>query len=346
MQKREFFGLPLIILIIIFWLVVVFFWGSASFSPTVNWAIAFLLFASTIALVYAGIKYKVGILVGLLVLAGLFMPISSLTAHPNYTQVNSFANVLGTLYFFMPSLALFTAALLLRAAVSHFRNWREGRKAGDIGPQPPPQRSGRTAAIFLALSIILLIKTLDSLYWLTVWDSANDSIGFFLLVVPVIAVLFSGLVLLITLPDKSKFAGGLYAALTLALLFAVFTLAQRVDFRQLTEARAGQVSQAIESYHAREGRYPQDLRQLVPWTALSIPGPVIIYGQEWCYQGGADYYRLGAITRDAWFSPILTGRIYAAKGQAPDVSHLCDGEMADLRQSYLDYPWEYSMNSE
>ena len=81
-------------------------------------------------------------------------------------------------------------------------------------------------------------------------------------------------------------------------MFAVSARAQRVDFRQLKGERTGWTSQAIETYYARKGSYPQDLRQLTPWYVLSLPGPVIIYGQDWCYDGGDDYYRLGTYTEN------------------------------------------------
>ena len=81
-------------------------------------------------------------------------------------------------------------------------------------------------------------------------------------------------------------------------MIAVSARAQSVDFRQLTEERAERASQAIETYCAREGRYPQDLRQLTPGYVLSLPGPVTIYGQDWCFDGGDDYYRLGYVYRE------------------------------------------------
>jgi hypothetical protein len=116
-------------------------------------------------------------------------------------------------------------------------------------------------------------------------------------------------------------------------MIAVSARAQRVDFRQLTEERAERVTQAIETYHAREGHYPQDLRQLTPWYVLSLPGPVIIYGQDWCYDGGEDYYRLGYVYREHWSDPRLIGRIYKTK-EAPDLPGICAEEIAALEERY------------
>ena len=50
-------------------------------------------------------------------------------------------------------------------------------------------------------------------------------------------------------------------------MIAVSAGAQRVDFRQLTKERAERVTHALETHYAREGHYPQDLRQLTPGTS-------------------------------------------------------------------------------
>jgi len=131
-----------------------------------------------------------------------------------------------------------------------------------------------------------------------------------------------------------KWAGFLYSLLIPALMIAVSARAQRVDFRQLTEERAERVTQAIETYYAREGHYPQDLRQLVPRYVLSLPGPVIIYGQDWCYDGGEDYYRLGYVYREHWSDPDLHGRIYRTKGETLDLPGICAEEIAALENRY------------
>ena len=66
---------------------------------------------------------------------------------------------------------------------------------------------------------------------------------------------------------------------------------------------AAQVSQAVERYYAQEGRYPEKLQQLIPWYLLSVPEPVLINGLDWCYDGGADYFRLGYADREHWSAP-------------------------------------------
>jgi len=167
-----------------------------------------------------------------------------------------------------------------------------------------------------------------------------------LLLALVPAALLSGVTLSITLSGKMKWTGFLYSLLIPGLMIAVSARAQGVDFRQLTEARAERVTQAIESYYAREGHYPQDLRQLTPRHALWLPGPVIIYGQDWCYDGGDDYYRLGYVDREHWSDPRLIGRIYRTKGDVPDLHGMCEEEVAAIQKRYPNYPYEYWVDDE
>ena len=108
--------------------------------------------------------------------------------------------------------------------------------------------------------------------------------------------------------------------------------AQQVNFRQLTESRASRVDQAIQTYHAQHGRYPENLRQLTPRYLLSLSEPVIIFGQDWCYDGDANHYRLGYVYREHWSAPRLVGRIYNSTYPATsDLPPLCEQEITALQ---------------
>ncbi|MEA3341076.1 MAG: hypothetical protein U9R15_14020, partial [Chloroflexota bacterium] len=63
------------------------------------------------------------------------------------------------------------------------------------------------AALFLVLGVFLLAKILHHLYWFTVWGNTCDLLGYLLLLVPVLAVLFSGVTLAITLRGRMKWTG-------------------------------------------------------------------------------------------------------------------------------------------
>lgn len=263
---------------------------------------------------------------GLLILAASFLPIFlSMPYVPDRfpSLIDTFLAVWPML---VPSLAIVAAALLLYAGIRRVRG--RGLVGGsESGEQPA---GWITAACFI-LGTLLLVKMLNWLYWLMLWDNTDDPLGFIWLFLPVAAALSSGILLSILLPGRYKLAG-VYGLLLPVLMVAVTAPAQGIDFRLETEERAVQASQAIESYYARNGRYPQDLRQLTPWYGPSLPGPFIIYGEEWCYDGGAGYYRLGYVDREHWSSPVVTGRVFKAVGSLPDLPGICAAEIAALHQ--------------
>jgi hypothetical protein len=288
------------------------------------------LFVSALALAARRVSHRVWILAALLLLPGLSLPASVIANIFTVTEP-PFALTL------MPSVALLITALLLYSGLNAYREWQQASAVEAGRSQAQRKRAGRAAAVVFVVSAVLLAKTLHHLYWFTVWDNTYDSIGYLLLLVPVPAALLSGVTLSITLSGRMKWTGFLYSLLILGLMIAVSARAQRVDFRQLTEERAERVTQAIETYHAREGRYPQDLRQLVPRYVLSLPGPVIIYGQDWCYDGGEDYYRLGYLDREHWSDPRLFGRVYSAKGHSPLKVDICQPAIDTYRAQHPDW---------
>jgi len=94
----------------------------------------------------------------------------------------------------------------------------------------------------LFLGVVLLIKTLHNLYDLTLWDNTYDSLGYLWLILPIFAVLLSGMTLFIALPYRTKPAGIFYVLIVPVLLAAISALAQSVDFHRETMKRAEQVA--------------------------------------------------------------------------------------------------------
>ena len=346
MKKSVFFGLTWILLVLSAWLFIGSLWDSVNPNSAINLAIGLFLFASALGLAINSIKSGVGMVMGLLILAGLFLPNAGFVASPSFYLPLSFQNLFQTLVFIMPSLALVMTALLLYSGINQYKAWRGTNNSDVAGHTEQRKIAGRTALAHLALGMVLLARTLYNLYWLSLWDQTNDSLGYLLLAVPVFVVIFSGLMLSIKLDARVKLTGLFYGVFVMYLMIAVSGLAQNVDFYQLTEARARQVTQAIETFYVREGQYPQNLQQLTPWIMLSIPEPVIIYGQGWCYQGGGDDYSLGYITREHWSSPILTEQVYKTEGQASNLSHLCDAEFEVIRRNYPESKWQYVVSRE
>jgi hypothetical protein len=288
------------------------------------------LLSVTVASVISRINPNIWLAVGLLALVALFVP----------------ASVFGDQADLMTLIVQFWVAIVSIAPILYLglTRYRGGQVADETGLKNGG--GNRTAVIPLALSLLLLLKVLHKLYWLLIWDSTYDPLDFLWLIFILPAVLFAGISLAFALPDRTKWAGFSYLLLMLALIMGVFALTQQVDFRQLTQARAERVSQAIEAYYNQEERYPQTLRQLTPRYILSVAEPVIIYGQEWCYDGGADYYRLGYVYREHWSDPRLSGRLHQTKGELPELSGLCEAEVAALQAQHPDYAYTYWTDNE
>ena len=301
---------PVFVLLIAIVLFVVFAMISSAGSSGIMGAAAVAslfcgLFALVLPKVIERVNPKVWIFTGLVLLALLLIPTSLLFSD------------LATAAFFLIPLALINAAFLLYSGLS-------------LRSSEPQARI--VIPVFF-VGILLIIGTLFKIYDLTVLDNTYDSLKYILLFAPMLAVLLSGLTLLIALPSKTKLAGIAYLLLAPALMIWVSTLAQRVDFRALTSQRADRVVQAIESFYAREERYPASLSELTPRYILALPEPVIIYGQTWCYESGDGYYRLGYVDREHWSDPRMIGRIFKAEGQPAQQSLMCEAEIATLQQA-------------
>jgi hypothetical protein len=181
------------------------------------------------------------------------------------------------------------------------------------------------------LGALLLIKSFHSLYWLIVWDSTYDPFGIFWILLILLILLVVWAMIALVSPAKTRTVALLALVIMPLLVIAFAALAQRTDFRQLTAGRAERVSRAIEAYHAREARYPASLTELTSMPDIFLPGPVILFGETWCYDGGDDYFRLGYVDRKHWSDPNLFGHLHRGVGEPADLEPLCKAEIAALR---------------
>jgi hypothetical protein len=290
-------------------------------------AVLFLILLVVAGLIWITRKMRIWgwIIAGLLVLGLSFFPTARLTQHLN-TPPEPLNQLIETFLFWMPTIAILMAAKLFYSSVKEYRS-RSTRS--EPGAQTQGAQGAQGWLVALVLGALILGKTLINLYWLMVWDSTDDSLGFIWLIVPSTAALMVGVVFFILLPGWRKLAG--FAAwLFIPLMLVIMVAAKQVDYRVLTRARADRVAWAIEAYHAREGRYPQSLRQLVPGQALILPGPAVLYGQAWCYDGGAEYYRLAYVEQEHWSAPILIVRVFKTAGEVPVLPAACAAEVAAL----------------
>lgn len=328
-----------ILLTIAWWLVARFLFGVSSLDRLIVWTILGWIFASIVVLAAMRVSHAVWILAGLVILAALFLP-DAVLLEISARLPQPLTDPMTLTYLLTFPVALILGALLLYSAMNLYKEWTI---AGAVeGGRSPEQRKhiGIIAAVCVGVCAILIAKTMHTFYWFMVWDSTNDPLGILWLPLPLLVVFFCSAFLFIKLPGRTKLAGFLYL-MFIPVLVAVSIRAQSVDFRALTKERAQQVSRALDTYQAREGSYPQDLRQLTPFYLLSLPGPLIMYGQGWCYQGGEDYYRLGYLDRDHWSSPILFGRVYSAQGHSPLKVDVCQPAIDAFRAQHPE--WERAL---
>jgi hypothetical protein len=291
-------------------------------------AVAVWVFGSGLMAAIRRSDPKAWILAGLLLLASLAVPTSLTVEMIQLPWTPSLRSSVSILLTMIPLLSIAIAAVLLFTGLNEISL---DKPAGEPTGRPRAWTTHRKiAAASILLSVLLLGKTLYNLYWLIVWDNTYDPLDFLLLILPIPAAIYAGVLLITGLKRRAKLAGIGYLILTPILIGLIFLQAERVDTQQLTAQRAGQVSQALEMYHTRLGQYPQHLLQLSPAYLLSIPKPVAINDQDWCYKGGKDYYQLGYVNRAHWSSPDYFVQFMEAKGNPPDRSSLCSREIAEI----------------
>ena len=192
-------------------------------------------------------------------------------------------------------------------------------------------RARKTAVFFFILSALLLAVALRNYYWLAIWDSTYDGLGFLWLFIPIMGIFLATIGLVATLPRSAKLTALFYLLLLPPALLLVTERTNHVDFYQLTELRAERVNQAIKAYNIQAGTYPDNLQQLTPRHLRSLSEPMIIFGQDWCYDSEGDQYQFGYVYREHWSSPILVGYAYSAPNEESDLPPLCEAEIAGLR---------------
>jgi len=198
-------------------------------------------------------------------------------------------------------------------------------------------RARKTAVFFFILSALLLAAALRNYYWLAIWDSTNDGLGFLWLFIPIMGIFLATIGLVATLPRPAKLTAFFYLLLLPPALLLVIERTHHVDFYQLTERRAERVNQAIKAYSDHAGTYPDNLHQLTPRLLRSLSEPMIIFGQDWCYDSDGDRYQFGYVYREHWSSPNLVGHAVSSINEESDLPPLCEAEIAGLRARDPDY---------
>jgi hypothetical protein len=328
--KKLFLFILLTLLLLVFnWFAVFVFGFSLTLERWILLVLALLLIA---LLVYTAPRLSViaWLFPGLLILLALFLttsfyPVGQPAWMPMWVYWTW--NLLPTA---LPALAIVFSAILTYSVLRSLLPAQEQGPAIASGSPVRRPIAARWRVIALLLATCLILKAFHNLYWVTVWDDTTDSIGYAFAFLPIIGSLYAGILIFSFLQSRGKWVGVLYLVLLPSMVIAVSNLAQRVDYRQFTVQRAARVNRAIQAYHSTYGHYPTALPQLVPRYLLSIPGPVIIIGQDWCYQSRADAYQFGYVTHQNWWTPYVSAVPVASHGDLSVFGPLCAAEIAAI----------------
>lgn len=210
-----------------------------------------------------------------------------------------------------PSLGITVAAWLLGTGLAAGTSWR--RAAGAFG-----------------LSAVLVLLVVAQILVGSIWDVATDGLrGIFTMIQACLIGIASGVFLAWSLPGRRAIAALAFALLVPLVAFQAQQAGMRITPTELTEQRSQVVTQAIQRYYADHQSYPATLEALTPRYLIVVPGPVIVPGQGWCYDGGKDYFRFGYVYRQYFSSPI-SARLHAAAGRPPPGVWPCEHQAAEV----------------
>jgi hypothetical protein len=269
---------------------------------------------------------KRGMVIAYLVLLTLLLLAlwSTDTARPLFENPGWLASIVKVVLAFTPGAATIVAARIVQLGF------------GDEQSFDPRRFALALVAVVLILAIIAYQTMLAS-----IWDVATDGLsGIFLVGTTSLAGIASALILAWKVTGRRKLAAIFFAAIVPLLMIGAEragTLDRNMEWGtlpgQVTESRAEKINRGIQRFQAENGAYPQTLSELTPRYLLYIPVPYMIPRQDWCYEGGAGYYRFGYVYRK-YFSTPASVRIHAAAGEPPDPAWDCDQEAA----KYQDIP--------
>lgn len=194
-------------------------------------------------------------------------------------------------------------------------------------------RRGKRALLQAALALALLGTLAHLIFWASVWDQTSDGLGGLFLSRPsALVAVGAGMAMAVALNGRRRAAGLLFSVVVPLLLYQSFELGWQVSYHEMTERRAERIAQALADYRENEGTYPPALEALTPRYLLRVPQPVELQGEPWCYQGGDEFYRLGAFSREFFSMPVKL-QVYQAVGQ-PDSVWACEEQVAEMKERY------------
>jgi len=295
-------------------------------------AVEYLILPGTLILVLGwALGKRFGWLVAILGLLSLavFYLFNQLLNHPPDYNNNPPSRVMGLLtlsaFYVIPSLSVVVSALLITTSLQ------------PVSVQPvdaPVKHPIGKRWIRIGLAILLLFYLSYTIFWGSLWDQTNDGLfGLFLMQPSAIVAVGTGMVMILAVSGKNRLAGLLFILVVPTVIYQSFETGWRVSYHEMTEKRAAHIARAIDQFHTREGYYPESLAVLTPRDLLFIRQPVVLAGEEWCYEGGMDYYRLSAFSREFFSAPVSL-HLYRSAGELPARPPVCEDRLAEIKEKY------------
>jgi len=205
---------------------------------------------------------------------------------------------------------------------------------GAQGENTTPASSRRMRLFMAGLAFAVLFYLAYSVFWGSVWDQTSDGLsGIFLSQLSGLIGIGTGMIMMLVLRGRNRLAGIIFMIVVPVMLNQTFEAGWRVSYHEITEARSARIARALERFHAREGYYPESLEVLAPRDLLLVQQPVILAGEEWCYEGGENYYRLSAFYREFFSAPVSL-RVYESAGEPPAMPSACESRLAEMKEKY------------
>lgn len=193
--------------------------------------------------------------------------------------------------------------------------------------------------LILCLAGFLLVKILYTVYWVSVMDRADNGLGgVWMAITGGMMSLGAGGLMIERARGRLRRIGFLYLLPMTALFFVVFAVGIHTDYHAITERRAALIQQAVQSFSIEQKRFPSQLDELVPRYLVWVPRQLILRNEDWCFQGGSDYYRLGVFWRPT-FTGLLEAREYASSGNPPDEGWVCLEKLEAMKFKYDPMPF-------
>jgi hypothetical protein len=197
----------------------------------------------------------------------------------------------------------------------------------------------RRFAAGLPLVAILVGSSAYPVFWDGIWSAAHargfeDHLPFMHFLLSMMA----GGLLALSLRGWRRFAGPAFVFLVAVVATLALIWGWNVSAFELTSRRADRIDAAIAQFYQDNARYPADLAELTPRYLLYLSPAVVVRQGDWCYQGGAGYYRLGYVSGTfTYFDQDFHAEIHAQAGDLPQATWNCDQLVADFEAGVLNY---------